>query len=87
MCPRSRNRRSCGQLLAAAVSGGTDFADVIARVEELEEEGVLAKDVATTAQVDVYMKAAEREFANPGQALDLCERMLKAVPLVFRIGS
>ena len=54
--------------------------------QELEDQAVLAKDTAVQTKVDVYMKAAAGEFANPGEALDLCEQMLKAVPLVFESG-
>jgi hypothetical protein len=74
------------QRMSEAAGTGTDYTEIVARVQELQDQAVLTKDAAVRARVAVYIQAAGGEFANPGQALDLSERMLAAVPLLFESG-
>ena len=84
--PTEQEQTAIVQRLVDAVGVGTDYADVVARVQELQDQAVLARDVAVQACVEVYVRAAEDKGLNFVQALDLCERMLAAVPLVFESG-
>lgn len=84
--PTAEEQEVIVEQLAAAVAAGSAYAEVVARVEDLEQAAVLGQDVATRARVEVYLRAAAGEFTTPLQALDLCEQMLKTVPLVFVSG-
>ncbi len=85
--PTEQEQAVVVQRLAEAAATGADYAEIVARVQELQDQAVLPKNAAVQARVAVYIKAAEGKFANPWQALDLSERMLAAVPLVFESGS
>jgi hypothetical protein len=84
--PAEAEQAVIAQRFAEAAADAADFADLVARVVELEKDEVLTSGAALHAQLAVYKKVAEREMSGAREVLDLCDRMFALIPRVFESG-
>jgi len=84
--PTDAEQAVIARRLSEAVDPSGDIDQIDARIRELQNETLLSRPAALQAQVALYKRAAEVELIDPASALDLCEKMLNAVPQVFESG-